>query len=168
MSTTTAWAVTFLYAGSPGEDALVAAEDALASAGACLGADAPDRFSLTVLVGAPDPVRAVEAANGLVRGGHQVAEQLGDPPLLGVESLREDEYARRADAPTLPVLLGASEVAALLGVTRQRVHQLATEHPQFPAPLVRVAMGPLWDERAVEAFARSWARTPGRPAAQPA
>lgn len=83
---------------------------------------------------------------------------------LAIEFMTLAEYERRADEPTLPVLVGSSEVAEILGVSRQRVHQLRT-HPGFPSPLVEVAMGPLWDERAVEAFARDWARKPGRPSA---
>lgn len=64
--------------------------------------------------------------------------------------------------PSMPELLGATEVGELLEVSRQRVHQLKTEHPDFPAPLVEVAMGPLWDERAITRFARDWNRRPGR------
>lgn len=81
---------------------------------------------------------------------------------LALEVLRFEEYERRALHPTLPVMVGASEVADMLDVTRQRVHQLRS-HPDFPAPLVEVAMGPLWDARAVEKFAREWERKPGRP-----
>jgi hypothetical protein len=70
----------------------------------------------------------------------------------------EQELAR----PTLPDLLGATEVSERLGISRQRVHQLHTSHPDFPAALVEVAMGPLWDARAVARVERDWDRRPGR------
>ena len=40
-------------------------------------------------------------------------------------------------------LLGAAEIAALLGVSRQRVTQL-THTPGFPEPALRLKMGTLW------------------------
>lgn len=74
--------------------------------------------------------------------------------MLWVEA--PDALAAQDDA------LGSSEVGALLGVSRQRVHQLHREHPDFPPPLVQVSMGLLWDEAAVEKFAQLWDRRPGR------
>ena len=50
----------------------------------------------------------------------------------------------------------------MLGVTRQRVHQLSRLRG-FPAPLVQVRMGLLCDERAIARFEREWNRKPGRP-----
>ena len=89
--------------------------------------------------------------------------EIHDDP-VAIEFLTFAEYERRAQEPTLPVLMGSREVAEMLGVSRQRVHQLRI-NPGFPSPLVEVAMGPLWDERAVAAFARDWTRKPGRPSA---
>ena len=40
-------------------------------------------------------------------------------------------------------LVGASEIAKLLGVTRQRVNQLAKE-PSFPAPVAQLGLGAVW------------------------
>ena len=51
-----------------------------------------------------------------------------------------------------PDLLGAAEIAALLGVSRQRVTQL-THSPGFPDPVLRLKMGALWAGQAV----RDWA-----------
>jgi hypothetical protein len=99
--------------------------------------------------------------------GHKIAQTTLEPFRGCITQVRvrteqrvDDELAR----PTIPTLLGASEVAAMLGVSRQRVHQLHRENPAFPAPLVEVAMGPLWDEQAIDKFARQWERKPGRPA----
>ena len=54
-------------------------------------------------------------------------------------------------------LVGASEIGELLGVTRQRIDQLAKE-PGFPAPTVELAAGRVWVKEDVE----EWARATGR------
>lgn len=53
-------------------------------------------------------------------------------------------------------LMGTAEIAALLGVSRQRVLVLA-KHRDFPAPLAVLSMGKVWRASDV----RTWAR--GRP-----
>ncbi len=76
----------------------------------------------------------------------------------------DPEIARhRAEAPTVPELVSASDAAGILEVSRQRVAELARTHPDFPAPITEVATGPLWTRPAIEAFAAARARTPGRP-----
>jgi hypothetical protein len=74
----------------------------------------------------------------------------------------------RADAdlgtPNYPDIVGAAEAAEILGVSRQRVHQLLRENPRFPEPLYRLrGTGPLWVRAGIEAFTRRWERKPGRP-----
>ena len=51
----------------------------------------------------------------------------------------------------VPKLAGVAEVAALAGVSRQRATQI-TRHPDFPGPVDRLAMGPVWLEADVRAF----------------
>jgi hypothetical protein len=46
----------------------------------------------------------------------------------------------------------------MLGVTRQRVHQLTDEDPAFPEPEVTLAIGRVWSREAIE----EWARAAGR------
>lgn len=82
----------------------------------------------------------------------------------GGRVLTEDQLQAEAWAPSIPELAGAADVAELLEVSRQRVHQLAGEHPQFPAPIARIAAGPIWAVPAIEHFAKVWTRRPGRPA----
>lgn len=48
-------------------------------------------------------------------------------------------------------LMGAREIAARLGVSRQRVQQLVTR-PDWPAPYDEVAMGKVWRIDDVEAW----------------
>jgi predicted DNA-binding transcriptional regulator AlpA len=57
-------------------------------------------------------------------------------------------------------LAGVSEVAEMLGVSKQRVSELAKTRG-FPKPLVTLASGPVWPVAAIRSFARSWIRRPG-------
>lgn len=54
--------------------------------------------------------------------------------------------------------MGAREIETALGVSRQRVQQLV-KHPDFPAPVVTVAMGSLWNRPDFEAWAKRHGRT---------
>jgi predicted DNA-binding transcriptional regulator AlpA len=76
----------------------------------------------------------------------------------------EEQAERRALTPDTPELLAATDVADLLGVSRQRVHQLATDRADFPKPYARLGSGPIWTRPAIEAFDKLWTRKPGRPA----
>lgn len=57
-------------------------------------------------------------------------------------------------------VMGAYEIAELLGVSRQRVQQL-TKEPGFPKPVAVLKAGSVWRRPSVEA----WARKAGRLAA---
>ena len=48
-------------------------------------------------------------------------------------------------------LLGVAEIAVLLGVSRQRVHQLAA-HDDFPKPTAELSAGKVWDAGDIEAW----------------
>lgn len=54
-------------------------------------------------------------------------------------------------------LVGAAEVADLLGVSRQRVHQLSGQ-PSFPKPVAVLAAGSIWRRIDIE----RWMRDTGR------
>lgn len=65
-------------------------------------------------------------------------------------------------------LLGLTEIAALLGVSRQRASQLATEYEDFPRPVAELASGRIWETAAIEAWASDHpVRPPGRPPSEP-
>lgn len=55
-------------------------------------------------------------------------------------------------------LVGIAEVAELLGVSTQRVDQLARDHDDFPEPVAELAAGRIWERADVEA----WAKATGR------
>lgn len=63
---------------------------------------------------------------------------------------------------TFPALVGATEIADMLGVSRQRVQQLAAR-PDFPTPVAALKMGKVWRLDDVEA----WASAGGRPLRPP-
>ncbi len=51
-------------------------------------------------------------------------------------------------------VVGAPEVAQLLGVSRQRVYQLIDSYDDFPAPVAALAVGRIWSRDAIEAWNR--------------
>jgi hypothetical protein len=58
--------------------------------------------------------------------------------------------------------LGVSELAAEIGVSRQRVSELRTR-ADFPAPVAELAAGPVWAASSLRRFLDTWERKPGRP-----
>ena len=65
-------------------------------------------------------------------------------------------------------LVGLSEIATMLGVSRQRVGQLVRDYDDFPDPVAELASGRIWETVAVEAWANAHpVRPPGRPSADP-
>ena len=61
-------------------------------------------------------------------------------------------------------LVGLTEIASILGVTRQRAGQLVRDYDDFPPPVADLASGRIWETVAVEAWAKAHpARSPGRP-----
>ncbi len=64
-------------------------------------------------------------------------------------------------------LVGLSEIAAMLGVSRQRAGQLVRDYEDFPSPVAELASGRIWETAAVEAWANAHpVRPPGRPASE--
>ena len=52
----------------------------------------------------------------------------------------------------------SGDVAKLLGVSRQRVHQISDEDPTFPEPAATLSVGRVWERADIE----RWARAKGR------
>lgn len=60
-------------------------------------------------------------------------------------------------------LVGAAEIAQMLGVSRQRVYQIAETYDDFPPPEVDLASGRVWKRATVEAWIKKHPdRGPGR------
>jgi predicted DNA-binding transcriptional regulator AlpA len=156
---TTSWAVTLTFPGNPPESALTELEDNLGQDYFAAAVPARNQFSVTGTIVCPEWRKASDVVS------HAVAGVIGNGlEPISVEAMDLDEYDRRANAPTLPDMVSAPEAATILGVTRQRVHQLVSENPRFPEPLFRLGSGPVWDATAIRAFDAKWERKPGRPA----
>ena len=156
------WQVTLTFDGELAEEALVALDLALEDADATVAAAPHRQFTVSLPVHTTRPSDAVRDACKVV------IYALGDAGfpehLIGVEALTPAEYERRAWEPSVPDVVGPIEAAEILNVSRQRVHQLASENPRFPTPVIVTKSGSLWARSAIEAFDSAWARKPGRPA----
>ena len=58
-------------------------------------------------------------------------------------------------------LVGAAEIADMLGITRQRVNQLVRRDPTFPKPEAELIAGRVWKRTNVEAWMRKTGRVAG-------
>lgn len=126
-----------------------------------LGAVAYDldrrRASVTLTIERDDPSAAIEWGMRKIKasGGKR-----GEP--VAVEVLTTAEQDRRLAEPAFPELAGVSEIAELLGVTRQRASSV--QHLEaFPAPVAELRSGPVWRKADLTRFAETWERKPGRP-----
>jgi hypothetical protein len=160
--TATEWAVT-LEAALPGPLPADATDDLCGFLESNGGAVSLDDHSIeaTLTVSAEDPFEAAWEARHVLEKG---LIHVGVPPTgwLSVEVLTTDEQDRRIVEPTIPELVGVAEVAQLLDVSKQRVSEL-THSAGFPAPVVRLASGPVWARSTLERFVENWRRRPGRP-----
>lgn len=119
-------------------------------------------YGVQLAVDASDPIEAAKRAQSLlVRAAEHVGLSASPITLLAVQNaaLQEEELS----TSQLPNLLGVAEVAQLLGVSRQRVSQLARSRA-FPPPLMALASGPVWTEPSIRRHLDQWDRSPGRKA----
>lgn len=151
------WAVTFTFSEQADEDTLIVWGERLEEVDGSVAAIPGYGFTVTVHEIGPDPVKAIT----------NVRDTVAFIPFfpVGIEVVDEETYQTAAFAPTVPEIVSAVEAADILGVSRQRVHQLHRENPHFPAPLYELRTGPLWTRQAIDRFASAWERRPGRPAA---
>jgi len=106
-------------------------------------------------VWAPDVrAAAVEALNVF-------DEVLPDLRPVEVEVIAVEEQERQLQESNVPDLLGVAEIADALGVSKQRVSELAAQE-SFPVPIARLRSGPVWQRSALARFMSSWNRRPGR------
>lgn len=154
------WVMTFTYDADPSVETLDSWESQLEDLEASVSR-VPERdvVNVTIFISAPSALMDAAAKMADVVGSVVGAEP------IGAEVLQESEWERRAEAPTMPELMSAAEIADELGVSRQRVHQLR-DTAAFPAPLVELRGGAVWDAAAVRKFDQEWQRKPGRPAAE--
>ncbi|MBI4935848.1 MAG: hypothetical protein HY828_18355 [Actinobacteria bacterium] len=119
----------------------------------------PRRLSATFPLHAPSYSKAYERLRLELTSTKQVT---GGLTVVNVEVQRADHLDAELARPVLPALVGITEAAEILGVTRQRAHAIA-QQPRFPRPVAELASGPVYLEHAVRAFADQ-PRRAGRPA----
>lgn len=136
-----------------------ALEAVAAIGGAASGNVGERRLETTLTVSASDPpvaaTRAIEIVTSTVPG-----------KVVAIEVMTTEEQDRRLAEPAFPELVGVSEVAEMLGITRQRLAVLR-QRPEFPAPVAELAAGPIWRRGDLSTFAMGWQRRPGRPRTNP-
>lgn len=134
---------------------LLEEHDGVVSAGA-------GSWDVTVTVEAAGAREAASAGGALIE---QLAAEAGMPvwPVVRAEAVRHDVLEAENEHSTLPELVSAPEAAEILGVSPQRLHELASTHGQFPEPVYELRTGRLWLRDAIEAFGVRWERKPGRP-----
>lgn len=161
------WTVTLDAAGDDPallEPALDEFVDLLADrGGAVSAAQVADRYGATFSIYEDVPTAAAAIALGLdVFIG--LAEKSGLPawPVVRAEALTFEEQDRDLETPNFPELVGVSEIAQLINVTRQRASALA-QSPEFPSPVATLASGPVWTRPSLNRFVEEWPRKSGRP-----
>lgn len=120
----------------------------------------PTGVTVRIAVEASLPEDAVAAA---ITAARCALESVGWPSdVVEVEAVEWTTFERKLGEPTHPELVGITEIAELLGTSRQRASELARSS-KFPAPLADLAAGPVWPKPAVARFVEEWERKPGRP-----
>ncbi len=128
-----------------------------------VGAALPDGATVTfdsavkrlVCVFALEATSVRQAADQALRAGHRAVPEGAEA--IGVRVLHEAEQQAEAEGnPTGVTVVGTVEAAALLGVSRHRLAELADTHTEFPRPLASLTVGHVWTRAAVESFARHW------------
>lgn len=132
------------------EDALFAVAEI---GGAAVGQPGGRHLETTLTVSAEDWLAAADKAIKLV--GERVTGKI-----IAVDIMTTAEADRRSKEQ--PQIVGVAEVAEILGVTKQRASVIC-QRDDFPAPITKLASGPVWRAGAVSTFKAGWRRQPGRP-----
>jgi hypothetical protein len=94
----------------------------------------------------------VEGAN------HQVS--LPAAALVSQQVVLADVFHAQLETLSVMEALGTAEVCGVLGITRQRLHQLRRSG-RFPEPDRELTATPLWMRSTLQEFTVGWRRTPG-------
>lgn len=130
--------------------------DALASYSVAVGTSPRGWLEVRISLPAVSLAQAVSTALAVVESAVGVGA-------IACEVMDEEEFAAREGFEVVPDLLGVSEVAELLGVSRQRVDQLVHAGKIQAVPVGARARG--YTRSSVEALAAQ-ERTGGRPPAK--
>jgi hypothetical protein len=119
------------------------------------------RYGARFCVSAEAPASAVAEALEVF---HKAVANAALPAwaVVEVQAQTMGELKRQNAEPNFPELVGVTELAALLGVTRQRASALAKSQ-DFPASVAELRAGPVWTRPSVERFVDRWQRRVGHP-----
>ncbi len=161
------WTVSFEAKGEAPtrlDDALEEFLDLLVDRGGAVSSSIlGDRYGATFSIDEP-----LENAAVAVAVGYDVfimlAAKAGLPtwPVVRADALTFEEQDRELELPNFPELVGVSEIADILGVTRQRASALA-KTAGFPTAIATLASGPVWTRPSLNRFVDDWPRKDGRP-----
>jgi predicted DNA-binding transcriptional regulator AlpA len=109
------------------------------------------RWDATISTEAPDPISAATMAAEIV---DSMAVKSGMPrwPIVRIDAVHLDVLEEEIARPMLPELVSVPEAAEILGVSPQRVHELAADGRGFPKPVYELKAGKMWLHAAIEAF----------------
>lgn len=109
------------------------------------------QWDATIGIEAPDPTSAVPMAAEIV---DSMAIKSGMPcwPIVRIDAVRVDVLDEEIARPMLPELVSVPEAAKILGVSPQRVHELAADGRGFPKPVYELNAGKVWLRAAIVAF----------------
>lgn len=113
------------------------------------------RLESTLTVQAGDPGSAAAKAFTTVKKG--IAGEF-----VSLEVMTTEEQDRRLAEPAFPELVGVTEIAKALGISRQRASALQKSEG-FPAPVATLASGPIYRRSDLSRFEETWPRRKGRP-----
>lgn len=150
-------------AGDPGDAEIVFLE-ALHAVGAedvVVGGSAQDRLAARIAVEGESPAHATQAAVDFFSRALAKASLPAAALDVIIEVGRVEEVAL-LNLLDVPSLLGATDVARILGVSRQRVHQLLDDG-DLPTAVTDSARGMLWDRRSIVRWALASGRVPEGP-----
>ena len=120
----------------------------------------PNRIGASFFVDAAVlPEKASRIALALFGAALEKAQIFGEVIRLQIVSGEEFERELAEEPETYA---GVTEVAGLLGVSRQRVSELRSSGT-LPAPVAELAAGPVWRVSTLRRFIETWERKPGRP-----
>jgi hypothetical protein len=117
----------------------------------------PGQYAAQFTVEADDPREALDTALSIFNRAVSWAD-LPHWQLVDVRIMEQD----RLRAALIGPLVGVTEIAWLLKVSKQRVTQLA-QRDDFPAPQASLKAGPVWQLAQIEEFKDRWSRRTGRP-----
>lgn len=118
-----------------------------------------NRYGCRFAVEQPTWLAAVDTAVMLWQEASQKAD-LPDWPVILFEVTASSALEASLEEPNFPQLLGVGEVARLVGVSKQRVSELARGR-NWPRPVVTLSSGPVWLESTIRQFVAQWDRRPG-------